>query len=218
MIYSNTEIQMIHENFPYLLKELNAYGHIDEKEFIVITDGNVYEFRFYGNEVRQIYGDRLTGSLNILSKLFGRYKRHPALLEEMRQVSLEEIEQKFDSIVDALDGNIHSKYSPDYITGLSVTLEQLKGVEGFSELYNTKYKDKVKNNLLRYLEHNKNVYIAIPLLDLLKHVMEYDVSPEYLDILKKYMEWPDMVTTWSDSTNITKYVRIIAKDIYMGLQ
>jgi hypothetical protein len=202
MIFSESEIQTIRNNFPELLKD--CYGHMDEREFIIIKNGRIYEFNIYGDEIYQIYGDRLLGTREVLLKLLGKPVRSYPYMNNLQDI-------QFGHIIETLEGNINSKYAPDYINIMAARLKYLNQNKDFIESFHTKYKDTIKQNIIKYFNYNKNDYIVIPLLYLLKNVMEYDVCAEYIEILKRHTEWPE-------NNNVSKYVRAIAKDIYMKFQ
>jgi hypothetical protein len=204
MIYSESEIQTIRDNFPAILKELNGYGHMEEREFVVIKNGSIYEFNIYGDEILQIYGDKLSGTREVLSKLLGKPVRSYPWTNDLHDT-------QFVNIIETLEGNINSKYAPDYINIMSTILKYLNQNKDFVVSFNTKYKDTMKRNIIKYFNYNNNDYIAIPLLYLLKNVMKYDLCPEYVEIIKRHTECPE-------NSNISKYVREIAKDIYTEFQ
>ncbi len=208
MSYTQEHVQMIQDNMVSMLKDSGIYGHFNSKEFVIIQDGEIYEFSIFSRneqiDIHQIYGDKMFGS-RILQKLLNKEPRQ--MLYE-GSIDLETIDKTLGYQVDTLVTEFWTKYGRDSVTGLARCLKNYKNVEGFSELYDSKYKDEIRKHIIHLFMKNTHDLLTIPLIELLKQAMEYDKDDEYFDILKIEMECK------SNEYSASKYIPIIAADIF----
>ncbi len=212
MLYSLEETHLVQANLNSFLEEKGAYGHFKDNSFVVINSGNICEFTIYKEpfqdkyDIRQIYGDRLEGN-SILQKLLNR-RIHTGLCESFSEINMDEIEKYFAYEVENIETQFWTKYGRETITGLAKTMSQFRNIPEFVELYHAKYKESLHKSLIQLFDKTQQEQLIIPLLELLKQVMEYESTDEYIDILKSKME------SKTDENSISKYIAIIASDIY----
>lgn len=222
-------VEQIYNNFKQLLIAENAYGGINNNVLVYIKNGSVYKLTVLTalfNEpysIRQIYGDRMFGSQIIRSinreKFDGLVENtfKPPEIENPTIPTIKEIDNSLNLCISSMKSNISSKYGREYINTSANLLVYYNSVDGFSELFHSKFKEDIKDWLLatlpKYMEYDWT--ITIPLLDLLDKVMRYDKSEEYLDILRNIiLQEIKSETTSFETDNVSKYISIIANDIY----
>lgn len=195
------------EKMNQILSKENTYGHLENNSIVYIHNGDVtqYEIKFENSSyiVRQTFGVRMVG-YEFMNRL-----NNKVFYENIDQVDIPELmDYHFEITLELFYGNVNSKYGCEYINLVSNLLFRYNTNKSFNELYQTKYKTRVKNLIIQYFKYdNMGCSIMIGLLELINQVMIYDTTEEYYNILKYFMEYEPY-------DEISRYISIISSDIY----